>query len=313
MVHQVIHGYSSSGLRMPDKASGRSRTHPHPTPGLLICDLPCRHGRYGSKTRVADLLHHFASKHDVTVTSNHFCQNCGYDTDDLIAANRHARGCLPPSEQEPTSQQQVGTTELQDDGFLLFQYPAVPSKCCMCDWQSEASGSAMVVSIIRHFFTAHGMTLGRRWKCSTCGTVGNGYALRNHRCAQTTTPGCQSINSSVRSLQSSSLRRLSFSGAVTGCNVAPETSPRPGAAVSHRNERLELTQPTALLAPPLPRAAQASSMPSPLPPTPQLVTTMASREASTPGYPPIPLRENRGNEDEDGSVLSSLPPTNDFL
>ena len=110
------------------------------------------------------------------------------------------------------------------DTAAILPYPGVPSKCCLCEFVSNAKDqAAMAVSILRHLHNKHGKKLNREWKCSTCFVVLPGYEMRKHKCI-TTLPTTRNNQAQSPLPATTRLRRLSIS--VTPSVSIQPSSPR---------------------------------------------------------------------------------------
>ena len=74
------------------------------------------------------------------------------------------------NEQADTTLPDHPTVEIDGESAILL-YPGVPTKCCHsgCSFVSNATGTVVATSIIRHLHVKHKQTLKRVWKCSKCG------------------------------------------------------------------------------------------------------------------------------------------------
>ena len=117
-------GGDRGGSTRPEAAGaieGEKVTFPLPIPGTITCDLcrpPVSWRRKQSKHR--DALKHLQEQHDARIVAAFRCRRCGYATTTLHAGNRHlSRSCTGVRALEETPQE-VGPTELREDGTLVL-------------------------------------------------------------------------------------------------------------------------------------------------------------------------------------------------
>ena len=71
------------------------------------------------------------------------------------------------NEQADTTLPDHSTVAIDGESAIL-PYPGVPTKGCYhdCNFVSNATGTVLAVSIIRHLNVKHKQTLKRMWKCT---------------------------------------------------------------------------------------------------------------------------------------------------
>ena len=130
-------------------------------------------------------MRHLQEQHDARLVAAFRCRRCGYATTTLHAGKRHiSRSCTGVRALEEAPQE-VGPTELREDGTLVLQWPARPSSCPIehCTFTTSASGVTVATSIDHHLARRHGKQMGRRlWRCTYCDKEMAGLETREHRC-----------------------------------------------------------------------------------------------------------------------------------
>ena len=188
VVGQTLEGTGAGQevLKLRGATDGEKVTFPLPIPGTITCDLcrpPDSWRRKQSKHR--DALKHLQEQHDARIVAAFRCRRCGYATTTLHAGNRHlSRSCTGVRALEEAPQE-VGSTELREDGTLVLLWPARPSSCPIlhCTFVTSASGVTVATSIDHHLSRRHGTQMGRRlWRCTHCDTTMAGLETREHRC-----------------------------------------------------------------------------------------------------------------------------------
>ena len=179
-------GVGLEELKLRRAIQGEKITFPLPIPGTITCDLcrpPVSWRRKKSNHR--DALRHMQEQHDARTVAAFRCTRCGYATTTLHAGNRHlSRSCTGVRALEEAPQE-VGPTELRDDGTLVLLWPARPSSCPAqdCIFVTSASGVTVATSLDHHLARRHGIQMGRRlWRCTYCDTTMAGLETREHRC-----------------------------------------------------------------------------------------------------------------------------------
>ena len=179
-------GVDQDELKLRGAMQGEKILFPLPIPGTITCDLcrpPVSWRRKKSNHR--DALRHMQELHDARTVAAFRCTRCGYATTTLHAGNRHlSRSCTGVRALEEAPQE-VGPTELRDDGTLVLLWPARPSSCPIqdCTFVTSASGVTVATSLDHHLARRHGTQMGRRlWKCTYCNKTMAGLETREHRC-----------------------------------------------------------------------------------------------------------------------------------
>ena len=169
------------------------------------------------------------------------------------------------NEQADTTLPDHPTVEIDGESAILL-YPGVPTKCCHsgCSFVSNATGTVVATSIIRHLHVKHKQTLKRVWKCSKCGVVLGGYKMRNHPCSGDTGEGSSQTNAAVAPVSTpvqnrlAALRRLSIS-VTPSISIQPST-PRRQSLDSTRSEMRSIA--SSAPRPPTQSASQPTTTPT---------------------------------------------------
>ena len=106
-------------------------------------------------------------------------------TTTLHAGNRHISCSCTGVRALEQAPQEVGPTELRDDGTLALLWPARPSSCPIedCNFITSASGATVATSIDHHLVRRHGTQMDRNlWRCTYCDKTMAGQETREHRC-----------------------------------------------------------------------------------------------------------------------------------
>ena len=143
-------GAGQQELKLRGSIEGEKVTFALPIPAIITCDL-CRPSvswrRKQCKPR--DALRHLQEQHDARFVAAFRCHQCGYATTTLHAGNRHlSRSCTGVRTLEEAPQE-MGPTELREDGTLVLLWPARPSSCPIanCIFTTSTSGVTVATSI----------------------------------------------------------------------------------------------------------------------------------------------------------------------
>jgi len=134
----------------------------------------------------------YSTNHHMATCSDCRGNNPAASSQPVAASSASSSSSRLPSSQPPApsaafsqSGEENIATYNGEDNYSTLPYPPRPTKCGICKIFTTETNTAGKVqsSISHHLFHKHGIKNSLfKWRCTTCLTIGSGYALRDHIC-----------------------------------------------------------------------------------------------------------------------------------